>query len=165
VLVSLGLTDVGGLSRPVVGRILALLPEVEVDVVVGEGAESRAALADLAARDPRVRLHVAAKDMAVLMAAADLCVGAGGSTVWERCALGLPTVMMILAGNQRAGGLALRDAGATLLAEGGAAGLDEPLTRLYRDAGLRRRVGQAGAALCDGQGAARATEACYALLA
>ena len=40
-------------------------------------------------------------DLAPLMADADLAVGAGGSNTWERCCLGLPSIVTILAENQR----------------------------------------------------------------
>jgi len=39
-------------------------------------------------------------NMAQLMAQSDLCIGAAGSTAWERCCLGLPTIQIILAMNQ-----------------------------------------------------------------
>lgn len=39
-------------------------------------------------------------DMARLMAESDLAIGAAGATSWERCCLGLPTVMLVLAKNQ-----------------------------------------------------------------
>jgi len=35
------------------------------------------------------------------MASADLCIGAGGTTTWERCCAGLPTITLILAENQK----------------------------------------------------------------
>lgn len=34
------------------------------------------------------------------MGQADLAIGAGGSTIWERCCLGLPAIVTILANNQ-----------------------------------------------------------------
>jgi len=40
--------------------------------------------------------------MAEVMAASDLAIGAAGSTSWERCCLGLPSIMVVLAKNQRA---------------------------------------------------------------
>jgi UDP-2,4-diacetamido-2,4,6-trideoxy-beta-L-altropyranose hydrolase len=46
-----------------------------------------------------VRSDVA--DMAVLMLESDLAIGAAGSTSWERCCLGLPSLIVILAENQR----------------------------------------------------------------
>ena len=38
--------------------------------------------------------------MAELIAAADLGVGAGGAAMWERCALGLPTLKVVFVDNQ-----------------------------------------------------------------
>lgn len=40
-------------------------------------------------------------DMANRMCNADLAIGAAGSTSWERCCLGLPTLMLVLAANQK----------------------------------------------------------------
>jgi RimJ/RimL family protein N-acetyltransferase len=45
--------------------------------------------------------HVQTNKMAELMAAADLAIGAGGSATWERCCLGLPTLVFCTAGNQQ----------------------------------------------------------------
>ena len=39
-------------------------------------------------------------NMAELMLNADLSIGAGGSTSWERCCLGLPTLLFVTANNQ-----------------------------------------------------------------
>jgi spore coat polysaccharide biosynthesis predicted glycosyltransferase SpsG len=47
------------------------------------------------------RIEVGVESMAEVMAESDIAIGAAGSTAWERCALGLPSVMLILAGNQR----------------------------------------------------------------
>ena len=54
-------------------------------------------------------------DMAQRMVDSDLAIGAAGSTTWERCCLGLPTLMVVLADNQRLGANALTSAGAALL--------------------------------------------------
>lgn len=43
---------------------------------------------------------VGINNMAELMANSDLAIGAAGSTSWERCCLGLPTVMICMAENQ-----------------------------------------------------------------
>ncbi|WP_348815917.1 UDP-2,4-diacetamido-2,4,6-trideoxy-beta-L-altropyranose hydrolase [Halomonas sp. H10-59] len=53
-------------------------------------------------------------DMARRMAEADLAIGAAGSTSWERCCLGLPTLMLVLAENQRPIARALNAAGAAI---------------------------------------------------
>lgn len=51
-------------------------------------------------------------DMATIMAASDVAIGAAGVSAWERCCLGLPTLLIIIADNQRAGAAALDAIGA-----------------------------------------------------
>lgn len=53
-------------------------------------------------------------DMARRMAEADLAIGAAGSTSWERCCLGLPTLMLVLAENQKSIAKALDMEGAAV---------------------------------------------------
>lgn len=168
-LVSLGLMDLKGIT----GRVLHLLEPhlggLEIDVVVGGQAGSLPWLRHLAARDPRVRLHVDTPEMATLIAEAHLGIGAGGSSTWERAALGLPCVSLILATNQRPLALELDRRGACLAVEEAGGDLGEALTgafgRLVEDGALRRRLSETSAALCDGEGAGRSAEAVLALAA
>lgn len=51
-------------------------------------------------------------NMAELMANSDLAIGAAGSTSWERCCLGLPTIMLVIAENQLLVAKNLEDSGA-----------------------------------------------------
>jgi UDP-2,4-diacetamido-2,4,6-trideoxy-beta-L-altropyranose hydrolase len=46
------------------------------------------------------RVLIGVSEMAQLMAESDLAIGAAGMTSWERCCLGLPTIMFVLAKNQ-----------------------------------------------------------------
>lgn len=52
-----------------------------------------------------VRVNVT--NMAALMRDSDLAIGAAGSTSWERCCLGLPTLILVLADNQTSSATAL----------------------------------------------------------
>ncbi|MDR5907505.1 UDP-2,4-diacetamido-2,4,6-trideoxy-beta-L-altropyranose hydrolase [Franzmannia qiaohouensis] len=54
-------------------------------------------------------------DMAKRMAEADLAIGAAGSSSWERCCLGLPTLLLILAENQKQIAHAMDASGAALI--------------------------------------------------
>ena len=54
------------------------------------------------------------KNMAEIMAKSDLCIGAAGSTSWERCCLGLPTLTLAIAENQKMIALALDQKGAAI---------------------------------------------------
>lgn len=163
VLVSLGLTDVGAITARVVNRMLPRLGEAGLDVVLGRAAASLGEIERLAARDPRVALHIETGAMADLCATADLAVGAGGSSVWERCAVGLPALTLVLAENQEPGARALAAAGAAEVVDGRAddfeAAFDRAFTGLLRSPARRARMGRAASNLCDGGGAARTAEA------
>lgn len=52
-------------------------------------------------------------NMAKIMSDADLAIGAAGSTSWERCAVGLPSIQIVIAENQRLISQYLADAGAS----------------------------------------------------
>jgi UDP-2,4-diacetamido-2,4,6-trideoxy-beta-L-altropyranose hydrolase len=75
-------------------------PDIAVDVVVGAFNPHRKVIEQIASDLPDFACHFKVEDMAALMAGADLAVGAGGTTVWERCALALPSVVTTVAENQ-----------------------------------------------------------------
>jgi UDP-2,4-diacetamido-2,4,6-trideoxy-beta-L-altropyranose hydrolase len=167
VLVSLGLTDAGAITGRVVRALLPALGEARLDVVVGGEAASRLELEALAKTDSRVTVHIDARDMAELIAAADIAVGAGGSSAWERCCLGLPSLTVIVADNQRENTAALAGAGATLAVAPPSGDFDARLrdafALLSSRAGLRAELSASAAALCDGLGADRVAERLLAL--
>ncbi|HEY2981142.1 MAG TPA: UDP-2,4-diacetamido-2,4,6-trideoxy-beta-L-altropyranose hydrolase [Anaerolineales bacterium] len=168
VLVSLGLTDVDGTTARVMARLLATKVQVQFDVVIGPIAESRATLETLAISDRRLKLHINPPDMAGLMQTADLAIGAGGQTSWERCCLGLPTIVMVLADNQRASALGLHEAGAAKVVFGVTdAHLHEVVASflvLADDAGARTRMAVEASRIVDGRGTHRVWEALRALI-
>lgn len=103
-LVLLGGTDAANRTGCVLDALdlLALPPrQLHVDVVIGGAHPARAQLAQRCAARAATTLHVDSTEVAALMAQADLAVGAGGVTTWERCALGLPALALCIADNQR----------------------------------------------------------------
>ena len=155
-LIAFGLTDVGGVTALALDHILPLAGPIALDVVVGSGAPSLPWLRDLAAKGD-IALHVDARDMAPLSASADLAVGAGGSSVWERATLGLPSIVLSLAPNQTAMTRALDAEGVlfgTDLEHLGAA-----WARLTSDVALRDGLCRKSYLLCDGRGAERVAQA------
>lgn len=164
VLVSMGGVDKDDVTSQVLRALdrCELPPACEVTVVMGPHApwlgEVRALAA--AARRP-VELVVNAPELAQMMADADLAIGAAGTTAWERCCLGLPTLTAVLADNQRPGARALADAGAVLLLpEADALERDLParLAEILAP-GRLRQMQAACAAITDGAGAGRVAEA------
>ena len=107
--------------------------------------------------------------MARLTADADLAIGAGGGSVWERACLGLPALLLVLAENQRPMAHRLAELGAVLTADVSdpdfEAQFDAELAILLSDAALRASLSAASRALCDGQGAMRVARAILALAA
>lgn len=74
-----------------------------IDVVVGQSNPQRQRIADMCASAKRCRFHCQTPSMLQLIREADMAVGAGGISAWERCMLGLPTLAVCAADNQRAG--------------------------------------------------------------
>lgn len=75
-------------------------PALIVDVVVGSSNPHRDEIETICTSMPNSNFYCQVDNMAELMTKADLAIGAGGSTTWERCCLGLPAIIMTLAANQ-----------------------------------------------------------------
>lgn len=101
------------------GRVLEVLrqcklpKDLKISVVMGKHAPF---LEDVRAQAPLMQVQteilVGVAEMASLMASVDLAIGAAGGTSWERCALGVPSLVFVLAANQKEGAKALASAGA-----------------------------------------------------
>lgn len=101
VLVFYGGTDITNET----GRALRVLSRpafrhLAVDVVIGANNRHRAELMKLAETRPITDVHAPREHLVDLMIEADLSIGAGGTTTWERCALGLPSLVTAVAENQ-----------------------------------------------------------------
>lgn len=113
-------------------------------------------------RVDRVDGRTSAAAMADLMDEADLALGAAGTTSWERCCLGLPTLIVITADNQRLVADYLAEAGAVRVLGWHEQVTVETIRRAIDDiagdpdslAGMAARA----ARLCDGLGTARVVE-------
>ncbi|MCD4744451.1 MAG: UDP-2,4-diacetamido-2,4,6-trideoxy-beta-L-altropyranose hydrolase [Desulfobacteraceae bacterium] len=75
---------------------------IEVDVVIGSSNPNKSKILEQGQALPNVLCHEHVENMAQFMVKADLAIGAGGTTTWERCCLGLPSLIEILAENQTA---------------------------------------------------------------
>ena len=76
------------------------LPGVDVDVVVGGSNPRQEPIRSICDEHEFLHYHLQVSNMAELMASADLALGAGGTTTWERCFLGLPAIVTAIAENQ-----------------------------------------------------------------
>ena len=72
----------------------------EADIVVGGSNKARNKIADACQARTNLRFHCQIDNMAEIMTHADLAIGAGGTTVWERMCLGLPSIVVAIERNQ-----------------------------------------------------------------
>ena len=101
VLVCFGSTDPDNATLDALRAIEESGLDLSVDIVLGaESAHSDSVRARAAAASIPVKVHVDVTDMAVLMAHADIAIGAAGVSSWERCCCSLPTLVLTLAENQ-----------------------------------------------------------------
>jgi UDP-2,4-diacetamido-2,4,6-trideoxy-beta-L-altropyranose hydrolase len=161
-----GLSDVGGIAGRAAAAVRARHPDVHIDLALASNAQSASSLKARAETDPALYLHVDATNIADLMASADLAIGAGGASTWERACLGLPTLALIVADNQRPTIQRLATDGALLAVdlrdEAFEAAFDRALNRLWAP-DLRSVLRRRSSALCDGLGAERVADALLAL--
>ncbi len=107
----------GGVDQAnLTGRVLEALmdpafADLAVDVVLGLQCPHRHSVEELVARRPNTTLHGPLLSLAGLIARADLAIGAGGSTTWERSCLRLQSLVVVIAANQRSFSEALDQAG------------------------------------------------------
>lgn len=163
-IISMGGVDSKNASGQVLDALqqTALSPECHVTVVMGGKAPWLASVREKAdsSRWP-CKIRVDVTDMAQLMADSDLAIGAAGTTAWERCCVGLPSISIMLADNQRAGAIALADAGAILLLDE-QADLTHALTHAIESASGSENLqilGTAAAKITDGRGVKQIAEA------
>lgn len=86
---------------------------LHLDVVVGEMNKNKDVIQEICSHMPNAFFHCQIDYMAELMGKAGLAIGAGGSSTWERCYLGLPSLSIVTADNQREITKVVHDKGAT----------------------------------------------------
>jgi len=159
-LVFLGGGDPDGVTLQVLTVIAMVRPDdLEVDVVVGAGNPHRAEIEKHCAYKKGYRVIPQSSDMAGLMLDADLAVGAGGVSTWERCCLGLPAVVVAIAENQEEVSRAAAEAGVCIYLGPSREVTPEMFAAAFRlvigNAGMRKLLSEAGTKLVDGMGSER----------
>lgn len=136
------------------------LPEqCKITVVMGANAPWLQSVQEAASQLPwPTDVRIGVDDMAELMAESDLAIGAAGATSWERCCLGLPTVMIVLAENQRMVARGLARAGAALVIDDVHSVLEElpqAIQQLASNQSIRLEMSNMAASIVDGLGVQR----------
>jgi UDP-2,4-diacetamido-2,4,6-trideoxy-beta-L-altropyranose hydrolase len=165
ILISFGATNPHNLTEKIL-TVLSSFSEwpLEIDVVMSDAAEGKDKVLKLCQKITKetphnVTLLTDVQDMAACMLKADMAFGGGGTTSWERACLGLPTILIEVADNQRYVSENLHKAGAVVkigdyrtvdLPE-----IDKAFENMRNDNHLLRKMSQKAFRVCDGKGASR----------
>jgi len=161
VLVTMGGSDPNNVTLKVIRALNQIdIPDLEAVVVVGPSNPHRKTLRWAAESSPLpINLVENAENMPELMAWADVAVSAGGSTVWELIAMGLPSLIVVLAENQQLVAKKLAEAGVVISLGNGKFVADETIENnvslLLKDQGSRITMIRAAKCLVDFNGGDR----------
>lgn len=158
----------GGDSPNLTGKVLDALSAVqfahlEVDVVIGANFIHKDQVTKKVNARTNTQLHAPRPHLADLMAKADLAVGAGGATTWERLCMGLPSLVISFAENQVPACKAM--ASVSMIQYLGdaqdleVADIELALNKALAESIRLRDLGVSNQVLVDGQGANRVAEA------
>jgi UDP-2,4-diacetamido-2,4,6-trideoxy-beta-L-altropyranose hydrolase len=161
VLISFGSTDPSNATCAAIDALDGSFEHAQLSVALSAQAPH---LADVQHRISRCGcLYVDPENMPELMTEADLAIGASGATAFERAVLGLPSIMVLAADNQRAVHRLILEAGAAvdggLLDNGFAQRVTALVRKLVNDAERCQRISLSASELVDGLGPRRVVDA------
>lgn len=156
-LITMGGVDKNNATRAVLAtlRSSALPPECGLTVVMGAVSPWLNDVQEQARTMPwKTDVLVGVADMGQLMSDSDLVIGAAGSTSWERCCLGVPTIMVVTAPNQIdvARNLAKAEAAMVIGMDQSIAGVLPELIESMLSPKNLYAISQAAAEIVDGRG-------------
>lgn len=163
ILISLGGVDQANITGKILDTLasMSLSANMELDIIVGALTPYLDEIRQQAKTLPfKATVHVNVSDMAERMCLADLSIGAAGSTSWERCCLGLPAVIAVLADNQGPGARALEAAGASIIIDPKEAICEVLPSALAKTSmpQVLHRMSHAAAAITNGKGATKVVD-------
>lgn len=131
-----------------------------IDIVVGASFPCIRQVLEIIKYIPQAILHIQTSRMAELVGNVDLAVTAGGTITWEKCTLGIPSLVTILSDNQFEIATAMHDVGAQitlgwrkeLSPEDYAGHLDSIQSNDLKE------ISRIAQTICDGKGAWRVAE-------
>ncbi len=160
VLIYVSFTDPHDITGKALQACDLVSDKLNIDVILSQHHPDENKLKQMADKsEHQVTFHSDVSEMAVLMAQADLAIGAGGTTSWERCCLGVPTLLIEIADNQKMVSKALAKARAVENL-GWHAALDiqniaDKISELKSDVDKVKSMSDKAQQICDGRGVER----------
>lgn len=147
ILINMGGSDNNNVTYDVLQQ---LNDDFHVVVVLGGASPHKKMINEFVKnKNIKVEVIINADNMAELMLKADLAIGASGTTSLERCCLGLPTLLYVLAENQKRIAENLEQLGATMIVRD----LENDIQALVDDFSLWQFMSSKSQSICDGLGA------------
>ncbi len=147
-------------------QILAL-SDVTYNVVVGMSNPSKDDIKSICEKLDNANYYCQIDNMMEMMSRADLALGAGGTSTWERCALGLPAIIVAVAFHQERIAESVHQAGAVkYLGNSADIGVERWVTEissLLDNIDEIKKMSEQGKALVDGRGVERVVDAMEAM--
>jgi len=101
ILISFGGSDPSNETKKAILAIEDLEKKYKIDVIVGTNNPNKKQIMKLCSKISFCNFYEQVENMSKYMKRADLAIGAGGTSTWERCCLGLPTIVTILSKDQK----------------------------------------------------------------
>jgi UDP-2,4-diacetamido-2,4,6-trideoxy-beta-L-altropyranose hydrolase len=135
-----------------------------IDIILDERSpHTKKVLKQISSMKTLVRLNHRVENMAKYMTRADIAIGAGGITSWERCCLGLPTIVLVTEHNQTQVATNLHNIGAILslgmfdnVKESDMVGA---ILNIVSNQQKRFNISENASKICDGNGVKRVVKA------
>lgn len=101
VLIMMGGTDHLNVSEKVLNVLLKKHDYSDISIILGPTAPYYSNLLKYSKLDSRIKVLSDISNVSELMLEHDICFGAAGTASWERCAVGLPSILVAFASNQK----------------------------------------------------------------
>ena len=128
-------------------------------VVIAKNHPNLKSVKELVKSIPNAKLYIDLPSLAGLMFQADLMIGAGGATTWERICLSIPSITLIIADNQKEFSEALQDQGCQKILTKkdieSKENLKSKLSKLLLDPSWTKTASDRASQMVDGLGAKR----------
>lgn len=137
------------------------LESISLDIVINTKNSNIQKIKQLISKKRNFKLYSDLPNLAKIMSKSDLGIGAGGSTTWERCFLGLPSILIVTDNNQKSIANSIKKKKAGLVFDS-SKNLKEKIIKavllLRKQPKLYHQLHKNSLKVCDGQGSKRVAE-------
>lgn len=137
------------------------LINIKLDIVINSNIDGLFKIEKIASKRGLIKIHHDLPNLARLMINADLAIGAGGSTTWERCCLGLPSIIVVNADNQKLSSDSMKLLGAAYVfypSKNLKTRIKKAILKLKKNFDIYKNMSNQAISICDGNGAKRLSE-------